>query len=379
MIHDIMINHEQSSSSTIKDLKFSNFTHKPLKLLESWSDLSELFASIVHTENPIAKPNETPKDNTTHRHSIQMSSSDSNKNSNNNTESELLSNLSLGFIGSGQMSSAIIRGLVEQKTLQAQQIHATDIYDAPLSQLKRELNIHTHSNNNIAIVQQCHVVVLAVKPNHVETVLREIASEMRKKSVLLVSIAAGVNLSTMTRYLSEESGDSGDSGGGSDDLRLVRVMPNVNCLVGEAASAYCMSKGAIVGRDDRLTSAIFSSVGVIEQVQEYLMDAVTGLSGSGPAYVFMFIEALADGGVRAGLPRPIALKLAAQTVLGSAKSCLNGQSHPAQLKDMVCSPSGTTISGVHELERGSMRAAVMNAVLAATKRSKELGLPNASL
>jgi len=288
----------------------------------------------------------------------------------------LLANVSLGFIGSGQMSTAIIRGLIERKTLKPNQIHATDISEQPLTHLKQSLGVHTHLNDNKKIVQSCDAVILAVKPNHVATVLREISSEMARKSILLISIAAGVNLQSMEQFLTEDASENK-----KNSFRLVRVMPNVNCLVGEAASGYCMSQGAIAGQDDALTSAIFSSVGIIEQVPEYLMDAVTGLSGSGPAYVFVFIEALADGGVRAGLPRPIALKLAAQTVLGSAKSCLSstGNNHPGQLKDMVCSPAGTTISGVHELEKGSMRAAVMNAVLEATRRSKQLGLPNSKL
>ncbi len=150
-------------------------------------------------------------------------------------------------------------------------------------------------------------------------------------------------------------------------------MPNVNCLIGEAASAYCMAMSAKQGSDDQLTEEIFSSVGKIEQVTEQLLDAVTGLSGSGPAYVFQFIEALSDGGVRSGLPRNIATILAAQTVLGSAKQVLEGKYHTGQLKDMVTSPGGTTIAGLHALEKGGLRGTVIDAVYSATKRSEELG------
>jgi pyrroline-5-carboxylate reductase len=277
----------------------------------------------------------------------------------------LSSETKIGFIGSGQMSTAIMKGLIQSKTLEPTQIYATDVVKEQLTRIKQSLNVQIEESN-VDLICKCDTVILAVKPNQAELLLKEVFDALQKKKPLFISICAGLDIAFFEQRMPSGS-------------RIARVMPNVNCLVGEAASAFCMSKNAIPNKDDVIVKQIFSSVGVIEHTSEYLMDAVTGLSGSGPAYVFMFIEALADGGVRAGLPRPIALKLAAQTVLGSAKNVLQTEMHPGVLKDMVCSPSGTTISGVHALEKGNLRATVMNAVLEATRRSKELGTPDPKL
>jgi pyrroline-5-carboxylate reductase len=180
-----------------------------------------------------------------------------------------------------------------------------------------------------------------------------------KERHLLVSIAAGVTLAKMEANLPA-------------GIRIIRVMPNTPALVGASASAFALGKTATPD-DGQIVSTLFSAVGVAFQVKESLLDAVTGLSGSGPAYVYMIIEALSDGGVAAGLPRDIATKLAAQTVLGGAKMVLETGLHPGTLKDMVTSPGGTTIEGIHELEKGSLRAALINAVRAATEKSKRLG------
>jgi pyrroline-5-carboxylate reductase len=158
--------------------------------------------------------------------------------------------------------------------------------------------------------------------------------------------------------------------GGS--ARVIRVMPNTPALVGASASAFALGKSARP-EDGQLAQKLFSSIGVAFQLREYLLDAVTGLSGSGPAYVYLFIEGLSDGGVAAGLPRDIATKLAAQTVLGSAKMVLDTGLHPGALKDMVTSPGGTTIEGLHELEKGKFRATAISAVRAATEKSRKLG------
>lgn len=265
----------------------------------------------------------------------------------------------LGFIGAGQMSTAIIKGILKAKTFEARNVHVTDAYPQQMNTLKT-LGVQTHSSNS-ELASVSDVIIIAVKPNNCEQVLSEIHKELQRKKPLVISICAGMSI----KYFEERM---------PQGTRFARVMPNVNCLIGEAASGFCLSNHAVQGKDDKIVKDIFSSVGEIELVGEYLMDAVTGLSGSGPAYVFMFIEALADGGVRAGLPRPVAMKLAAQTVLGSAKTCLSGGQHPGQLKDMVCSPAGTTITGVHELEKGGLRASVINAVLEATRRSTDLGL-----
>src|SRR6185369_4455773 len=202
------------------------------------------------------------------------------------------------------------------------------------------------------------VLVLAVKPDQVAPLLAEVRSHLTEKHLLL-SIAAGVTLSRLEGALP----------GGA---RVIRVMPNTPALVGCSASAFALGKSATV-EDGQLAQQLFSSVGVAYQVKESLLDAVTGLSGSGPAYAFLMIEALSDGGVAAGLPRDIATKLAAQTLLGSAKMLLETGLHPGTLKDMVTSPGGTTIEGLHELEKGRVRGALLCAVRAATEKSRKLG------
>lgn len=176
---------------------------------------------------------------------------------------------------------------------------------------------------------------------------------------LLISIAAGVPISKL-------------EGGLGQAARIIRVMPNTPALVGASASAFSASKTA-TREDCDLAQRLFSAVGTAFQVKESLLDAVTGLSGSGPAYVYMFIEALSDAGVAAGLPRDVALKLAAQTVLGGARMVLETGLHPGALKDMVASPGGTTIEGIYELEKGKLRGTLMSAVRAATEKSRKLG------
>jgi pyrroline-5-carboxylate reductase len=212
-------------------------------------------------------------------------------------------------------------------------------------------------DSNREVVTGADVVFLAVKPQYVA----EAAPEARgavDEAKLVVSIVAGVTLAKLAQQF----------GTG----RLVRVMPNTPCLVGEAAAAYCLGEGASPD-DGQLVKDLLSAVGVAIQVEERLLDAVTGLSGSGPAYAFVMIEALADGGVRMGLPRDVALTLAAQTLLGAAKMVLHTHEHPAMLKDRVASPGGTTIAGLQALEERAVRGALIAAVEAATRRSMELG------
>lgn len=180
-------------------------------------------------------------------------------------------------------------------------------------------------------------------------------------SHLLISVAAGVTLAQIESKVPA-------------NVRVVRVMPNTPALVGQGATAIALGKSATKA-DEQIVLGIFGAVGTAYSVEEKMLDAVTGLSGSGPAYVFMFIEALADGGVRAGLPRPIALALAAQTVRGAASMVIETNAHPGELKDRVASPGGTTITGIHALERGGLRGVVMDAVLEAAKRATELGNP----
>jgi pyrroline-5-carboxylate reductase len=202
------------------------------------------------------------------------------------------------------------------------------------------------------------VIILAVKPQSMRSLLDELRP-LFNPSHLVISIAAGVTLSALSSALGENT-------------RLVRVMPNTPCLVGQGASGFALGSAATPD-DASFTQALLSTVGIAVQVPESLLDAVTGLSGSGPAYAFQVIEALSDGGVSAGLPRDVATRLAAQTLLGAARMVLATGQHPGVLKDAVASPGGTTIAGLHELERGGLRATLMNAVVAATRRSQELG------
>lgn len=207
------------------------------------------------------------------------------------------------------------------------------------------------------VVAQSDVVFIAVKPQYVSLVLKEVRPVM-KAGTVIVSIAAGVTLESLK-----------DAAG--EDAKIIRVMPNTPCLVGETASAMCLG-GKADDADAEVVKKLFDAVGTIYRVDEKMFSAVTGLSGSGPAYIFVMIEALSDGGVKAGLPRDIATKLAAQTVLGSAKMVLETGKHPGVLKDMVTSPAGTTIAGVHELEKAGVRNAFINAVTGAAARSDEL-------
>lgn len=202
-------------------------------------------------------------------------------------------------------------------------------------------------------------LIIAVKPHIVKDVCADIMSCEECKDTLILSVAAGVTLESLQSYL--------------PGRRVVRVMPNTPCSVGESASGYTLGKECTAA-DSETVQAIFGSVGVAMEVSnETLLNGVTGVSGSGPAYVFEFMEALADGGVRVGLPRAQAMQLAAQTVKGAAEMVLKSGEHPAVLKDRVCSPGGTTIAGVEQLEQAGMRAAVINAVKASTRRSMQLG------
>jgi pyrroline-5-carboxylate reductase len=260
------------------------------------------------------------------------------------------------FIGGGQMAEAMISGLLLGQVCSAESIWATDPVAERRDRLKGQFGIRVGSANREAAAW-ADVIVLAVKPQNLPAVLSELGPTLAH--ALVISIVAGVTI----RTIAEQAGGA---------TRVVRAMPNTPALVREGMTALVM--GAGVSDDDAgLVRTIFETVGRVVAVEERLMDAVTGLSGSGPAYVFQAIEALADGGVMMGLPRQTAELLAAQTVFGSARLVLESGVHPAQLKDRVASPGGTTIAGLHQLEQRGFRAALMAAVEAATTRSKELG------
>jgi pyrroline-5-carboxylate reductase len=265
--------------------------------------------------------------------------------------------LTIGFLGAGKMATALARGFVRAEIVFPKEIIAGDVSAAARTAFAKETGAKIAAANS-DVLKFASVLILAVKPDQVAGVLAEQRGNFTNEH-LLISIAAGVTLAKMEAALPAGA-------------RVIRVMPNTPALVGEAAAAFALGKSATAA-DGELAKKLLSAVGIAFQVKEPLLDAVTGLSGSGPAYVYQFIEALSDGGVAAGLPRDIATKLAAQTVLGAAKMVLETGQHPGALKDQVTSPGGTTIEGLHELEKGKLRATVMSAVRAATEKSKKLG------
>ena len=265
--------------------------------------------------------------------------------------------LQIGFLGAGKMATALARGFLHAGLSSPAELIGSDPYEAARSAFARETNARVTASN-WEVLRAATVLLLAVKPDHVGDVLAEIRPQFTENH-LLISIAAGVPLARMEAALPAGA-------------RVVRVMPNAPAFVGASASAYALGKTA-KPEDGEMTQRLFSSVGLAIQVKESLLDAVTGLSGSGPAYAFLMIEALSDGGVAAGLPRDVATRLAAQTLLGSAKLLLETGQHPGALKDMVTSPGGTTVEGLHELETAGVRGALMNAVRAATEKSRKLG------
>ncbi|MBU0567520.1 pyrroline-5-carboxylate reductase [bacterium] len=260
----------------------------------------------------------------------------------------------IAFIGAGNMAEALIGGILRAGLLSPQEIIAADVREERLSYLKKELMIETAKSNEEA-VRLAGTIILSVKPQVMEEVLKEIRLEAQGKR--FISIAAGVTTVSIEQRLGE-------------GIPVVRAMPNTGALIGQSATAVCIGRYT-KAVDEELALKIFSAVGKVVVVKEELMDAVTGLSGSGPAYFFLAIEALAAGGVKAGLSKETALVLAAQTALGAASMVLT-EGHPAILKDKVTSPGGTTIAGLTALEERGFRAALIEAVQRATQRSKEL-------
>lgn len=265
----------------------------------------------------------------------------------------------IGFVGAGQMARALARGFVEAGLVAASQIVAFDPVKAAADEFAALVPGVRLAKSNAALAAAVDVVILAVKPQNMAAVLADLRPAASGK--LFVSIAAGVPLVRLADGLGTP--------------RVVRVMPNTPCLVGKGAAGYALGPGASEA-DGKLVGRLCGAVGIAFELKEELLDAVTGLSGSGPAYVFTIIEALADGGVRMGLPREAAAALAAQTVLGSAAMVLASGEHPAVLKDRVASPGGTTIAGLQALEDRGLRGALIAAVEAATRRSRELGQQN---
>lgn len=254
------------------------------------------------------------------------------------------------------MAEALIKGLLQGGLVDAGQLFVTEPVAARRQILQDSHGVNVSGDYEPAL--SCDIVILAVKPQVMAKVLADSRASLGSEN-LIISIAAGVPLAAL-------------EGGLSSECRVIRVMPNTPALVLAGASALSGGKNAS-SADMDLATAIFNAIGTASVMPESALDAVTGLSGSGPAYVFAFLEAMIDGGLKVGLPRPLAEQLAQQTILGSMQLAMASDEHPAQLKAMVTSPGGTTIAGLHELEKGAFRANIMNAIEAATRRSRELG------
>jgi len=268
-----------------------------------------------------------------------------------------LASHTIGFIGAGNMAEALIRGLVRGGHVPASRIVASLPRRDRLDELATSYGIEVTTDNR-DVAKRCGLIVLSIKPQIMDKVLREIA-DVIQAGTLVVSIAAGVDTETIEEALAE-------------GVRVIRAMPNTPALVGAGATAISPGKHASEA-DLAAAKAMFDAVGITVQLDESHLDAVTGLSGSGPAYIFLILEALADAGVKVGLSRRNAQRLAAQTVMGSAKLLLDTDEHPGRLNDMVTSPGGTAIAGLHTLEQGGQRTTLINAVETATKRARELG------
>ncbi|MCC6215916.1 MAG: pyrroline-5-carboxylate reductase [Polyangiaceae bacterium] len=263
----------------------------------------------------------------------------------------------IGFLGAGNMAGAMIRGLLASGTVGPAQVRASDVRRERLDELAEEHGIEI-GTDNLALVAWADLLVVAVKPQVIDRVLDQIGESIAPHT-LVVSVAAGVPIGAIERRL-------------PPGARVVRSMPNTAAIVLAGASA--IAPGSHASEEDVAAArALFDAIGRTVVLDESLLDAVTGLSGSGPAYVMLMIEALADGGVKVGLHRDTALLLAAQTVYGSAKLLLETGEHPGRLKDMVTSPGGTAIAGLHTLESGGLRRTLIDAVEAATRRACELG------
>lgn len=261
-----------------------------------------------------------------------------------------------GFIGSGKMATALVKGMLRASLAPLDALCASDPLRQAREILGAETGVRVYDANRL-VAERSEVLVLAVKPQNMVQALDEIRASVTS-SHLIVSVAAGVTITTIRDRLGPVT-------------RVIRVMPNTPALIGQGASAYTLGPG-VGPEDEAIVKAFVESVGVAVRVAEPLLDAVTGLSGSGPAFVYLIVEALSDGGVRAGLPRDVATLLAAQTVAGAARMVRETGLHPGVLKDQVASPGGTTIAGLHALERSGVRGALIDAVEAAAKRSAEL-------
>lgn len=265
--------------------------------------------------------------------------------------------MKIGFIGCGNMASAIIKGIIKSETVKAEDVNIFDVFSPAVEKLTEKYSLNVCSSE-IDAVQQSDAVVLAVKPNILPSVLSKINNTIKEKDILLISIAAGKTIEFIRSNISQ-------------DNRIIRVMPNINAVVGEAICAY--TAGSTVTEDDKkLTEEIFSGVGQVIYLEESYFPLFGVLGGCGPAFAYMFIDALARAGVKNGMKKDTALMIAAQTVLGSAKMILESSEHPWSLIDKVCSPGGTTIEGVVSLQADGFEKSLHNAVDKAIEKDSKL-------
>lgn len=263
----------------------------------------------------------------------------------------------IAVIGAGNMGGALLKGMLRMPWASPAMFVVSDADEKKLKVIARDLKVKT-TNNNRKAINGADIILLAVKPQVLDQVLEEIKGTLKEKQVL-ISVAAGVRTDHISSLLNKK-------------VSVIRAMPNISALVGESATAISRGKHS-TKVDAGLAREILESVGTVVEVQEHLMDAVTGLSGSGPMYVFLIAEGLSDAGVKVGLSRDIASTLAIQTLLGASKMLKETDMHPAELKDLVTSPGGTSISALHSLEKSGLKAMLIDAVEAAAKRSAELG------
>ena len=262
----------------------------------------------------------------------------------------------LGIIGCGKMGSALVKGAIKENAIDGQKVMVIDLVPELAQKLSNDIGA-TVAKTNDDLIKNADAILLCVKPQDMISLTDSFNKE--RSSKLFISIAAGIKIDDLEKSL-------------KNDDRVIRVMPNTPAMIGQGASAQSKGKNATES-DAEFVSKILNAVGISIEVPEKQLDAVTGLSGSGPAYIYTVIEALADGGVLVGLPKEKALTLAAKTVIGAAKMVMKSDEHPAKLRDQVASPGGTTIAGLAALESGKLRSTLIEAVKAATKRSEELG------
>lgn len=262
----------------------------------------------------------------------------------------------IGFIGTGNMGSALLRGIVKSKVIEAKNIYIYDKDIIKTNNLRDELKVNV-SRNIKELIESTNIIILSVKPNIIDFVLEE-CKESFNENKILVSIAVGIKIKRYKKYV-------------GDNVRIIRVMPNTPALIGEGVSV--LSKCNLTSDDDlNIIVDLFKSVGIVQILKEDLMNEITALTGSSPAYVFMFIKAMADEAVKSGIPKEIAIKLAAKAVLGSAKMVLETDIDPNILKEQVCSPGGTTIEAVQVLEKGGFEKLIGKAMAKCTKRAIEI-------